>query len=582
MILKKPYGFIIKHFKIINFLLLIPTFYITMCISDIANFLKRFVDNKYTTFETGIAGKYITLWLLISLVFLILFNLLLLGLMKKKKKTGKVYVFSIIFYFIIFMLSLMLYNQFTSIELGRINTTIIGIYKDIMGFTPYAGYFLIVSTLFRAVGFNIKTLKFDQTIDIQLTEEDTEEFEIAGKEDQADLKKIAIHIIRELRYYAVENKFIVTCIVVLLLLVITSNVYINIGFYNKKYATNENFVLNNMLLSVKESYITNVDQGGNQIADNKYFLVVKLGIDNTGWQPQAIRLKDFLIQVNKKNLYPALDQGNKFLDIAKNYDGNPIPQKIIDAFDKPTYSCEKGYYLKNGKCSNKKENIDPVIENHFYCPEGYELKGTKCEIPSTNNEYVIAYELEKDQIQNSYVMKILNKTTNDIGELNPSYKMIKFKPTNLLNKEDMGTFELGDEINLKETTLGEATFKINKVSFVPSYIYEYQYCHTEKQCEIKQDVVTAKAGKLLVVVDDEIKYDKNSSFYKNTKQEFYKYFGKTSYLYENNEFVNKLKDVTPTRMKNGRVYEVSSTINFATNKKIIITIRNKYFTVNLE
>ena len=90
MILKKPYGFIIKHFKIINFLLLIPTFYITMCISDIANFLKRFVDNKYTTFETGIAGKYITLWLLISLVFLILFNLLLLGLMKKKKKTGKV------------------------------------------------------------------------------------------------------------------------------------------------------------------------------------------------------------------------------------------------------------------------------------------------------------------------------------------------------------------------------------------------------------------------------------------------------------------------------------------------------------
>ena len=151
-----------------------------------------------------------------------------------------------------------------------------------------------------------------------------------------------------------------------------------------------------------------------------------------------------------------------------------------------------------------------------------------------------------------------------------------------VDKEDMGTIELGDEINLKETTLGEATFKINKVSFVPSYIYEYQYCHTEKQCEIKQDVVTAKAGKLLVVVDDEIKYDKNSSFYKNTKQEFYKYFGKTSYLYENNEFVNKMKDVTPTRMKNGRVYEVSSTINFATNKKIIITIRNKYFTVNLE
>ena len=150
MILKKPYGFIIKHFKLINLLLLIPTFYVTMCFSDIAKFLKQFVNNKYTTFETGIAGKYITVWLLASLVFLILFNLLLFGLMKKKKKSTAVYSFSIIYYFILFILSLMLYNQFTSIELGKISTTIVGLYKDITAFIPYGGYYLIISTLFTA------------------------------------------------------------------------------------------------------------------------------------------------------------------------------------------------------------------------------------------------------------------------------------------------------------------------------------------------------------------------------------------------------------------------------------------------
>lgn len=582
MILKKPYGFIIKHFKIINLLLLLPIYYVTMCFADISTFLKHFVNNKYSTFETGIAGKYITVWLLASLVFLILFNLLLYGLMKKKKKSTSIYVFSIIYYFILFILSLMLYNQLTSIEIGRISTTIVGIYKDIVTFIPFGGYFLIISTLFNGIGFNIKTLRFDQSIDLQLTEEDTEEFEIAGREDQASLKKIAIHTYRELKYYIIENKFIVSCIGILFLLIISSNIYINIGFYNKKYVSNENLALNNMLFSVKDSYITNVDQGGNIIVENKYFLVVKLGIENISYEGLSIKLKDFRIDINDKRLYPTIDQGNKFLDIAKNYDGKEIPPKRIDALDNPKYTCKKGYAVVGNKCYNRKEYIDPEVEHNYYCPDGYELKSETCEIPSENSEYVIAYEISKEQIQKAYTMKILNKATNDIGELNPSYKMIKFKPKNLLNKEDMGTIELTKEINLKETLLGETKIAINNINLGTSYTYEYTTCSTPNSCEIKKDVITSKIGKLLVIIDDNITYDKNSSFYKNTNQEFYKYFGKISYKYNDKEYTELLTDITPAKLKNKRIYEISSIAKFASNKKLIVTIRNKYFTINFE
>ena len=582
MILKKPYGFIIKHFKLINLLLLIPTFYVTMCYSDIAKFLRQFINNKYTTFEVGIAGKYITLWLLVGLVFLILFNMLLYGLMKNKKKSTKIYVFSIIYYFVLFILSLMIYNLFTSIELGNISTTIIGLYKDIINFTPFGGYFLIIVTLFNGIGFNIKTLKFDQNINLQLTEEDTEEFEIAGRDDKADFKKILIHIIRELRYYIVENKFIVSCLAILALLIISSNIYINVGFYNKKYTTNENLALNNMIFSIKDSYITNVDQGGNPIANNKYYLVVKLGIENTSDEGISIKQKDFRIDIGKEHLYPALDQGNRFLDIAKNYDGKNIPPKIIDALDNPTYICEEGYVVIGNRCSNKKENLEPETEHNYYCPEGYELKSETCEIPKENTEYSIAYEIEKNQIQKSYVMKILNKTTNDIGELNPSYKMIKFKPQNLLNKIDMGTIELGKKMSLSETQLGETTITINKVELLTSYHYEYEYCTEPKTCVIKRDVITAKSGRLLAVVDDEILYDEKSSFYKNTNHEFYKYFGKINYKYNDVEYSDLMKDVTPSKLKNKRIYEISAIAKYASNKKIIVTIRNHYYTVNFE
>ena len=582
MILKKPYGFIIKHFKLINIILLIPTVFVTLSFSDISKFLNHFVSNKYTTFEVGIAGKYINLWLLITLVFLILFNIVLYDLMRKKKKSTRLYEFSIIFYFVLFILSLLLYNLLTNVELGRLSTTAIGIYRDILMFIPLIGYFLIIATLFKGIGFNIKTLKFDKTIDLQLTDEDTEEFEIAGRADQADFKKIGIHIFRELKYYIIENKFVVICITILALLIITSNIYINIGFYNKKYASNENLALNNMIFSVKDSYITNVDQGGNQIAHKKYYLVVKLGIENINDTATSIQLKDFRIDVNKKHLYPALDQGNKFLDIANNYEGKSIPPKIMPALDNPKYICEEGYTIIGNMCSNKKDKVEPELEHQYYCPDGYELKSETCELPEANSDYVIVYEIKKEEIKRTYVMKILNKTTNDIGELNPSYKMIKFKPKNLLNKVDLGTIELGEEMNLKDTLLGETKVKVNKVNILTSYNYEYTYCITKKDCEIKHDVVTAKSGKLLVVVDDVIKYDKDSAFYKYTNHEFYKYFGKITYKYKDEEYTDLMKDITPKKLKNKRVYEISSIAKFATNKKLIITIRNKYYSINFE
>ena len=46
MILRKPYGFLIKHYKIINFILLIPMFYIALKFGDIASFFRDYISAK--------------------------------------------------------------------------------------------------------------------------------------------------------------------------------------------------------------------------------------------------------------------------------------------------------------------------------------------------------------------------------------------------------------------------------------------------------------------------------------------------------------------------------------------------------
>ena len=84
MIIRKPYAFLIKHYKIINLLLLVPMLYITLKFGDISKFFQDYIRAKYSTPETIIAGKYITALTYIVLIFLILYNLTLYILMKSK------------------------------------------------------------------------------------------------------------------------------------------------------------------------------------------------------------------------------------------------------------------------------------------------------------------------------------------------------------------------------------------------------------------------------------------------------------------------------------------------------------------
>ena len=59
MILKKPYAFLIKHFKLIHLLLLIPLVYLFSKTFSIANFLNIYVKASYYTSEVDIASHYI-------------------------------------------------------------------------------------------------------------------------------------------------------------------------------------------------------------------------------------------------------------------------------------------------------------------------------------------------------------------------------------------------------------------------------------------------------------------------------------------------------------------------------------------
>ena len=59
VVLKKPYAFLIKHFKLIHLLLCIPLVYLIIRTGAIATFLNSYVSANYFTTETNLAGTYI-------------------------------------------------------------------------------------------------------------------------------------------------------------------------------------------------------------------------------------------------------------------------------------------------------------------------------------------------------------------------------------------------------------------------------------------------------------------------------------------------------------------------------------------
>ena len=92
MVIRKPYAFIIKHFRIIHLLLIIPMLYLVMKTKNIVTFFSKYIYNGYTFTATdnlsSLSSNYINIFMYLAvLVILIEFDAILLLFQKKEKST---------------------------------------------------------------------------------------------------------------------------------------------------------------------------------------------------------------------------------------------------------------------------------------------------------------------------------------------------------------------------------------------------------------------------------------------------------------------------------------------------------------
>lgn len=535
MILKKPYAFLIRHFKMVHLLLLIPMAYLIHRTFRVVSFFRTYVANNYTTSIINIAAEHISFFMYLAVLFIILSVLAIYYLMRQKKKSTRLYFFILLYYIFMFVLIGVTYSILSSMEHNLITAQTARAYRDISIVLCLPQYFFFLYTLVRGIGFDIKKFNFANDLkDLEITDIDSEEFEFNVNVEGYKIERTARRFVREMRYYIKENTFIFSCILAVFVIFIGTVLYLNYGVYNKTYRTSDKMTHNYFTIQIVDSMVTNLSYDGSVIQDGKYYLVLKMFIENRTNKNYELDYTNFRLVLNGKNIYPLLDRGEYFVDFGKPY---------------------------------KEEAI---------------MKQSK-------DYYTLSYEIDAADLTNEYTIKILESIDFKVGEIAAKYKNIKLNPPKIDTVREMDTLEIGKIVNLKETNLGYSTFKLNGYSFVGNYTYDYEYCSSKTNCRTLKDSITPNVSgtiekTVLLVLNNEYSLDPTSDYLNAMRfdTKFASQFFSVRITNAGESHLVSLNNKTTQYMKNVFVFETRQEVMNAEKIDLLLTVRNKRYVYHLK
>ena len=532
MILRKPYKFLIKHFKLIHILLCLPVLYLLIKSNNLFSFFNSYISNSYS-YETisNLAGSYINLFMYLAILIIVGISLTIYYLMKQKEKPTKLYIAYIVYYLVLFVVFTFFHNVLSEMERNDLSASASRAYRDITLLLTFPQYFFIFYSAFRGFGFDIKSFKFELDLkDLDISEEDNEEFEFVFGVETYKYKRTIRRFIREFKYYILENKFVFTVLSAVFVLVVTTTLYMHFNVYNKSYTKNHSFSHNAFTMNILDTMLTNMDYNGKTITKDKYYLVLQVKIDNNSISNIELDTDNFRLQIDNGYLVPSLDRSEYFIDFGKNYNGGKISQ-------------------------------------------------------GTSDIYNLVYELNKQQIHRNYKIKILENIEYKIGDLTAHYKILNIRPNRVFDIKDRGSYKLKEKINLKNSLLNNSKTTINGYEISDNYYYTYKSCNTKNNCRDLNDVVSigygnSKIKTTLLVLDVNTELDKDSVYYNaiQNKNDFYENF----FTVEYDGVESTTKNITPVNLKDRIVLIAPENIIDANELNLIITIRNQKYTVNLK
>ena len=456
MILRKPYAFLIKHFKLLHIIIVIPMIYLLFK----SNMLIEFI-NEYMASPMLIVGGEFTETLFETPMFvlnflIIIVALILAAVMYNKKKPLIYYLFTVVVYLALCFLYVYSYSVVGQMQEMIVDSRLTRALHDILYIAYFVQLFNIIQTMIRATGFDIKKFNFNVDLkELDISSEDNEEFEFEMKINTNKIANYFKKHFRFMKYVYIENRLVVDCIGLALVAIIATLIFLYWSVHSKHYGQDSYFNTSNFTISIDDAYVVDKSYTGATIGGEDIYVVIRANIKS--------RFED---------------------DIKLN---TGLMQLVIDD---EVYYHSKDYRYYFTDMGN--------VYNNFI-------------VPMEETEYLFVYKIPFEKRHETMYFRYLNDV-NATGTFESKYLKVKLVPEDLtLTKNDIGA-EYNKEIIFNNTLLLNSKLNISSIDVAEYFQVKYDYCLSSKECidsvEYIRPTINTNYDKALIRIKGEIDIDK--------------------------------------------------------------------------
>lgn len=365
MILRKPYAFFIKHFRLFNIVLSALNVYAIYKMSFLLRFFSDYSDNPIGAIGQDLTGTLLSKSFFVVCVVVIFFCLLLIGILSLKKKPIKLYLCDIIVMITTIILIFISHNILSTIEIRIIENRTVYLMRDFSTIVIILQVAVTIVNCMRSIGFDIKSFSFGKDLEkLNIDVSDNEEFELQIDVDSSKFQRNFNKNKRYFKYFIYEHKFMIVLTLTIMVAFASYFIYSRMGIYFDTIKPEKMVNIDNFVMGIEEGYTVTEDYRGNKIVNkNNTLIVVPIQI-KTNSSKEKINITRFKLVVGKQNYYHNTSYNGKLIDLGEGYNNQIIDKefkKYILVFEIPKNS--KNMYLEYDALNEKSIKFKIITNN---------------------------------------------------------------------------------------------------------------------------------------------------------------------------------------------------------------------------
>lgn len=528
MVLRKPLAFLIKHFKLIHFLLAIICIFLIYKTSNILVFFNEYIGSNTGVLTTQVAPIYITSVMYFLILVMMGGSALLLTILKLKEKPIKFYIFNIFAFVLVLAIFLYIYSLLLTLEEKLVELQTLELGRDLLVIALLLENLSLIWLAVRAVGFDIKSFHFNENLDeLQIDEQDSEEFEVDLEVDKHLYTRYFRKMKRFMKYMFKENKLLVTLFTLIVIGISCYIVYLNQGVYEEELTLNQAFRTNEFVLNIENSYYTDTDYEGNFLKKGHGLVLLRVNIKNGASIKKSFKTGRLSLIINNQVYHTTEIYKDRLTDL--------------------------GYIYLNE------------------------------EISSTGTTYLLAFEIPNTVKNKKMVLKYVDTNDKEIH--------VDVTPLDLTQTRKGTTIAVTGDMEFSDSPIRQSILNIQEVAVANEFKIEYNYCYDKNNCYDSYEYVKTTTGdrttKTLLKLVASLKIDESLNTALNSNlHKFIQYYGQIEYKINGQEKVitGNFKRVYPLKTENKNEYyiEVDKAVLNAEEVSLVFHIRGYIYTYRLK